>query len=195
VRMLTLDDVTPEETPVQDLIRYLTKYAFQVVVRGKETVGVVDVSDLYKNPVYGYFYILLSLLEQGLSALIRQLPANTDWESKIGPDRWKGCEKRWRKAKVFEIELDQLYYLYFVDYLSIVATTPRLLRSLSFQSREQWEEYVASFNDFRRNVMHPVRDLVGPHRRIGDLFGIDQRIRELTKRTSRLLAAGAETAA
>jgi hypothetical protein len=195
VRKLTLDEVIPEETPIEDLMRYLTKNAFQVVVRGKEVVGVVDVSDLNKNPVYTYFYLLLSLLEQNLLSVVRRLPADTKWESKIGVERWGGCEERWQGARKSGIELDQLYYLYLADYLSIVGKTPKLLQSLNFPSKNQWDRYVGSLDNLRNDVMHPVRDLVGSHSGIGDLFSIEQRIRELIRRTSRSISAGVEATA
>jgi hypothetical protein len=177
-----LDDVVPENTPVGNLIRYFTT---QVVLRGKEVVGVVDASDLNKNPVYTYFYLLLSVVEHNLLALVRRLPSTTDWGLLIGAERWGECQSRWQAAKANRSELDQLSYLYFADYLAIVRGSPALLESLNFASKNLWDKHTGALDNSRNDVAHPVRDLVGPHRGIEELFSLEQRIRTLIQRSSR----------
>jgi hypothetical protein len=56
VKPLELDYLLPEATPISELIPMLGVFPFQLVVRGKEIIAVVEVSDINKHPVYAYVY-------------------------------------------------------------------------------------------------------------------------------------------
>src|SRR2546425_1199298 len=60
VRRLELDYLLPEVTPIPELIPMLGVFPFHLVVRGKQVIAVVEVSDLNKHPVYAYLYCELS---------------------------------------------------------------------------------------------------------------------------------------
>jgi len=188
VKRLELDYLLPEVTPIPELIPMLGVFPFHLVVRGKQVIAVVEVSDLNKHPVYAYLYCKLSLLEQYLADLIEAcFPKVEMWRALLPDSRWRQVEARWTQAKANGREVNPVHYLCFSDYMRIVAASPQMLDDLKFGGKAPWQDYVGAMEDLRNDVMHPVRDLVGTHRSAKKLAVIDERIQSLVELTGQLV--------
>jgi hypothetical protein len=189
VRGLELKYVLPEATLLSALINHLVEFPFQLVVSGKNVVGLVDESDLNKHPVYAYFYCLLGRLEENLAKLVFDVfPKTEDWCTALSADRWEQIATRWREACKNQRQLDPLFYACFADFTRIAAASTELLAELGFPSKSAWLDYVGSMDTFRNDIMHPVRDLLDAHRSLAKLAEIEARLKHLVERTDEILS-------
>jgi class 3 adenylate cyclase len=183
VRALTVEHVAGESTPISDLIGYLARVPFQVVMRKKDAVGIVHQSDLNKHPACLYFTYLCGRLEQNLlSILSHTFSDRREWKGLLAKHRWRTVNATWRSARRRDLDVDPLFYLRLSDYLRIAGKHPEALQRLGFQSRRQWDECAHGVRLFSRNVLHPHHMLVGEERTVADLLRLDQSIHELVSR-------------
>lgn len=198
VRQLMLDYVIADNTPLEEVIGYVARSPFQLVVRGKEVVGLLTPWDLNSHPVYSYFYLLLSQLEQLLVQVIKHQYPNEGWTTLLSAgghpsaEHLEDARKRWQKARVANQELPLLHYLYFSDYVEIVGRCSCLFSALVVGLQEKWKEFIQRAVELRNDVAHPTKDLVGEHRSARDLLEIARDSRTLMEKAEAFLSQAKE---
>lgn len=178
--MLPLSErvIVSADMPIADLIPELRESHYRLVLRGDRIDGLVTQSDLLKLPVRMLIFGLISHLESGLRALVRQRAAWPMWLELLHQDRQKEVRKEVRKLERARLEPDPLEVSNFSDVVNILAAQPDL-------GDDFWER-ADSVRLLRNDVAHAKTYIASAddvHQFVGRFNGI----RDLTDRVSRVL--------
>lgn len=188
IRKPELGILIPDTTPLRQVVRYLGKNSFQLVLQGKEFIGLISVSDLNKHLVFSHLYSLLSHFEQRLIALVnKEFKSEAQWGRLVNSKHLREARGHFRKAQAANVQLDLVHYLYFSDYLDIVGSREAFLTICGFRHPSEWTKWQKNLVALRNDVAHPTGDLVGPRRGASELALIQERLYEQIERAESLL--------
>ena len=184
VRPLLPRSLLTDVTPLPEVLCSLEEFPFHAVIAKRQVVGVIHTSDLNKHPAYGYFYLLICRVEQCMIGLIRrQVGAYPEWKGFIPePRRRKEVEKRTAAAETRDLKIDPLNYLYFSEYIAILACYEHICRALRFDSSEAMKSYVDGIQELRNHVAHPAHDLIDRNRTVSKLLELHGKLQSFLSR-------------
>lgn len=190
------DNVVSADAPVASLLEWIIGPGLLFVLDGREISGFVTVADFNKQPARAYFYLLLATIEIGLADLARHRfgAEQTDLLALLGHEEAEAMEQSMALDREANLEGDHVSYLEFSQLLRIVGRDRELLASVSYQSRNAWENATGALVGLRHEIMHPVRTLVGGKGHLIRLQGLEGRLRSLAAGISTAVASLGENA-
>lgn len=158
-------------TTLPRLFRRLSDRSSCLVVDEKDQViGIVHVSDLNRQAVRIYFYLLLSAVEMELARLIAALYPDDSWIDLL-PQRYKRrLEGNFKKQQRGRVDLSLIQVAYFSDLIEVLLADPSLRERLVPVESER--NLLPHLNKWlRHSIMHPVKPLVNRYEDVRQLLG------------------------
>lgn len=178
----TNESLVTRDTAISDLVEVFATNPRRgfLVFYGQEIVGLVTPADLNKAPARINFYNLMSELELAIAGLIREhFPERDSALAMLSEHRHIEIHRNNSFLALEGTDVDVTEALYLSDMITIVAKTPQLRGRLGFSSRSNCENEINGLVEFRNDIMHVVRPVVGPRRKMSELAQYVQQAREL----------------
>ena len=173
-------------TTFPSLFRKLETVESCLVTDDEEAVvGLIHYSDLNRQAVRYYLYLLLSAVEQGIAEIIQSSYPDDSWVRGL-PDKGQAkLKSEYESAKARNVELSYLDLAYFRHLAQAVIADGKLGRHLNLTESEK--DLLGTLNELRNLTMHPVKLLVKSRADIQSLRTRSQFLRALLRRlTARL---------
>lgn len=168
-----IDRLISYETKVLDLIDHFSSRPendrFYFILKGNELVGFVLPADLNKHPVCVLFYVIFSRLEIELKRAIQKHFRHDDsWLCLLSRTEKDAVNSFYESLRKDDIEISKLECTQLKHLLRIAGRDKRLLREIGY-SKGDFADVGKKLASFRNSIMHPVRKLVNPPRKLEDL--------------------------
>lgn len=172
--------VISASAPISHAMHWLASDRWLFVVEGRGFIGIVTPSDLNKQAVRTYFYLLLGELEMRLGEAVRSvLPDNETVLSLVADDRREKIEDRLRILEEGDVDSDAVAALDLADLVRIGRETESIRKMFGVESKSQWDRLTKPIPDFRHDIMHVVRPLIDDSSGLERLIRRDDRLRQL----------------
>lgn len=172
--------VISASAPISHAMHWLASDPWLFVVEGRGFIGIVTPSDLNKQAVRTYFYLLLGELEMRLGEAVRNfLPDNEAVLSLVADDRRGDIQRRLDEMRQGDVDSDAVAALNLADLIRIGRETETIRRMFGVESKAHWDRLTKPIPDFRHDIMHVVRPLIDDSSGLERLIRRDDRLRRL----------------
>lgn len=159
-RYLLIGQLISADAGILDLARKLDEHNFVFVLSGSRISGFITVADLGSTLARSFCYLQLASVEMGLSKYLRyRFPHQADGIELLGDSRQKSHLLLVDKLKREGQYIDDFAACSLEDLLRI-AGKDDIFRQALTQNRG-WQTVKSGLSDFRNDVMHPSRPIVG----------------------------------
>jgi hypothetical protein len=148
------DEVVSDSAGIPELVMRLNGRARVFVTVLGQVGGIVTKTDLQKPPVRMWLFGIISIIEMGLTRLIKSAYPDGSWRDCISEGRLQKAEALLEERRRRHQDLDLLDCLQFSDRGQIVLRNEDLRNRAGFVSRKRGEETVRDLEALRNNLAH-----------------------------------------
>lgn len=150
------------DTPIADLMAWISKQRIVFVLEGREVSGVVTIWDFNKQPARAYYYLVLAGLEIALADLVRWRygKSQSNLIAHLGSRDTEDLSQRVDRDRTAMGQGDLVSYLNFKHLLRIFEKDRALRAELGKYGVAKWNSMTKPLGELRNEVMHPVKTLV-----------------------------------
>lgn len=178
-----------QSSPLLSLLRKLAGNGYCLVLDDdNQLVGLVHVSDMNRQAIRAYFYLLLSATEIGLAAIISTAFRGDDWQQLVSPKRLEAAVGRHRREMQAGVELTLLETVDFDILLEVARSSPQI--AFPIETGSLGDDQVAQLRALRNAVMHSVKPMISGQRDAGHLFKSARLLRRVYSEIWRQLSTG-----
>lgn len=178
-----------QSSSLLSLLRKLVDNGYCLVLDDdNQLVGLVHVSDLNRQVIRAYFYLLISATEIGLAAIISTAFRGDDWQQLVSPKRLEAAVGRHRREMQAGVELTLLETVDFDILLEVVRSSPQI--AFPIETGSLGGDQVAQLRDLRNAVMHSVKPMISGQRDAGQLLKSARLLRRIYSEIWRQLSVG-----
>ena len=173
------DFVISAGAPISGAMRWLLHDPWLLVVEGRGFIGIVTPSDLNRHAVRTYFYLLLGELEMRLSEVVRRHLADEEILGMIQENRRGDVESRLAELRAGNVDSGVVEALNLTDLVRLGQQSSEIRSDFGVRSKTRWKNLTGPIPDFRHDIMHLVRPMLGGRSGLAGLIRQDERLRTL----------------
>ena len=148
------DEVVSDSAGIPELVMRLNSRARVFVTVLGQVGGIVTKTDLQKPPVRMWLFGIITIIEMGLTRLIKSAYPDGSWRECISEGRLQKAEALLEERRRRHQDLDLLDCLQFSDRGQIVLRNEELRNRAGFVSRKRGEQTVGELEALRNNLAH-----------------------------------------
>ncbi len=160
LRLLTVDHLVADTTPLPEVLSFLKERAFAFVLVGSEVEGIVTRADLNKPPVRVYLFGLISLLEMHMGHWIRSEYEGESWKVHLTEGRLSAAVNRQEERRKRNQDIDLVECLQFCDKRDLILQSDALRKSLGLGGKNAGARFLKRAEALRDLLAHSQQDLV-----------------------------------
>jgi len=140
-------------TPLRDSLGRINSLGRVFVLGSKGVEGIVTFADLDKQPVRMLFFSLISLIEMGLSQLIKQKYPNGEWKDNISKGRIEKAQCLYEDRIRLDQDVDILACLQICDKSDILIKN-NFWKIWNFSSKKESVKFFKILMNLRNSLAH-----------------------------------------
>jgi hypothetical protein len=146
---LSEDNLIGADAGILEFLRDADQRPCRLIVAGSAITSLVSLSDIQRLPVRASLFAMITHLEMTMADAIRRVHKNTEWITKLAPQRVTKIDEEMKQSKLNDCFVDPLLFAQFGDKVTIVRKSEALV-----DSKTKFEKDMKSAQDLRNRLAH-----------------------------------------
>jgi hypothetical protein len=149
MRPLCEENLIGADASILDFLRDADQRPCRLIVAGRDITSLVSLSDIQRLPVRAALFAMITHLEMTMADAIRRGYENTEWMTKLPPERMAKIQTEIKGATSDDSFVDSLLFTQFCDKVTIIR------KSEAFRdNKNEFSKQMKSIQDLRDLLAH-----------------------------------------